>query len=231
MAVKGKDRVGLTIKNFKLLDYKFENKESKYLVNCLLCGCEKWMYYSVIKNPIVQGCGCQKRFNDKNRKDLTGQVFGRLTAIQPTEKKNNRGTIIWLCECSCGNRAEIVSSLLISGKTRSCGCFRSENFLEVIKRTQEKVLVEDTSLQNLTGNLSKANKSGIKGVFWASRQKRWKASIGFQGKRIHLGYFADIEDAIVARKEAEDKYFKPVLKKYKDRLSPEQIAKLNKTDQ
>ena len=35
------------------------------------------------------------------------------------------------------------------------------------------------------------------------------------GKSIHLGYFDTLEKAIKARKEAEEKYFKPILEKYK----------------
>ena len=30
----------------------------------------------------------------------------------------------------------------------------------------------------------------------------------FQGKKIHLGYFIEFDDAVKARKEAEKKYFK-----------------------
>ncbi|KYC94351.1 hypothetical protein B4102_0211 [Heyndrickxia sporothermodurans] len=42
-------------------------------------------------------------------------------------------------------------------------------------------------------------------------RNKWKAYIGFKGKQINLGHFDDLQDAIAARKEAEDKYFKPIL--------------------
>ena len=42
------------------------------------------------------------------------------------------------------------------------------------------------------------NKSGVKGVYWSAREKRWLAQIGVRGKRIHLGYFSDLEAAAAA---------------------------------
>lgn len=60
--------------------------------------------------------------------------------------------------------------------------------------------------QENTG-LSKVNKPGVTGVYWHKQQQKWAASIGHNGKRIHLGYFDKLEDAIAARKEGERKYF------------------------
>ena len=34
--------------------------------------------------------------------DLTGMVFGSLTAIEPTDKRKN-GLIVWHFKCACGN--------------------------------------------------------------------------------------------------------------------------------
>jgi hypothetical protein len=57
---------------------------------------------------------------------LIGQVFGRLTVV--AESKNNRfGHRMWLCECSCGSSIITSTSNLKNGKTRSCGCYKSES--------------------------------------------------------------------------------------------------------
>lgn len=53
--------------------------------------------------------------------DLTGQTFGRLTALY-TERL--RGKYAWRCRCVCGNEVVQTSRNLTSGNTRSCGCFR-----------------------------------------------------------------------------------------------------------
>jgi len=53
-------------------------------------------------------------------KDMTGQRYGRLTAIEFVERKN--GATYWKCRCDCGN--EVIKNIanLKSGKTVSCGC-------------------------------------------------------------------------------------------------------------
>lgn len=47
------------------------------------------------------------------------------------------------------------------------------------------------------------NTSGHNGVSWASKQRKWCAQVGFQGKVRNLGYYDDIADAIAARKRAD----------------------------
>lgn len=54
-------------------------------------------------------------------KDVTGQVFGDLTALQPTDQRNH-GNVVWLCICTCGNQAQVSVNRLIFGVTKSCGC-------------------------------------------------------------------------------------------------------------
>lgn len=46
------------------------------------------------------------------------------------------------------------------------------------------------------------NTSGVKGVTWHARDKRWQAQIWVNGKRIQLGYFIDIKDAAAAYAKA-----------------------------
>ena len=55
--------------------------------------------------------------------DLTGQKFGRLTAIEPIRKS---GRILWGCECECGNTKQILAINLTRGFTKSCGCLHNE---------------------------------------------------------------------------------------------------------
>lgn len=49
------------------------------------------------------------------------------------------------------------------------------------------------------------NNSGVTGVGWHKSAQKWRARIRAE-KEIHLGLFANIEDAIAARKAAEVKY-------------------------
>jgi hypothetical protein len=53
------------------------------------------------------------------RDELTGQKFGRLTALQRVSKGSK-----WLCSCECGGANTVKASLLLSGNTKSCGCLK-----------------------------------------------------------------------------------------------------------
>jgi hypothetical protein len=55
-------------------------------------------------------------------KDITGQKFGRLTAIESTPDRDSNGRILWLCNCECGKTKITSVSQLMSLNTRSCGC-------------------------------------------------------------------------------------------------------------
>jgi hypothetical protein len=52
----------------------------------------------------------------------------------------------------------------------------------------------------------KTNTSGHAGVVWSVRQRRWCARIVVDGIRQHLGTFVLLEDAVAARKAAEQHY-------------------------
>jgi hypothetical protein len=59
-----------------------------------------------------------------------------------------------------------------------------------------------TDLQNGRNmRLSAANTSGVKGVYWAKRERRWVAEIRADGKQC-LGYFRSIEQAAAAYAKA-----------------------------
>lgn len=69
-------------------------------------------------------------------------------------------------------------------------------------------LREATNSQNGKNlSLSKRNKSGTKGVCFEKFTKSWRSYIKVNGKYINLGRFKTINDAIIARQNAEKKYF------------------------
>lgn len=63
-----------------------------------------------------------KEYNKKKAKDLTNQKFGKLTALEPTEERDHRRSIIWKCRCDCGNIHYVSGFHLRQGKSQSCGC-------------------------------------------------------------------------------------------------------------
>lgn len=63
-----------------------------------------------------------------------GIIFGRLTTIEISFFKN--GVAYWLCKCICDNEKVIRIHDLMSGKTKSCGCFRREK--TILKNIKNK---------------------------------------------------------------------------------------------
>lgn len=70
--------------------------------------------------------------------DLSGQKFGRLTAIKPVVVNGCRK---WLCACDCGNFTTVSTGSLRSGGTKSCGCLNRE-FLDLTGKKFGRLTVE-----------------------------------------------------------------------------------------
>lgn len=65
-----------------------------------------------------------------------------------------------------------------------------------------------TQQQNtMNCRISKNNTTGITGVYWHKSANKWTANIKVNRKSIYLGIFDTKEEAIAARKKAEEKYF------------------------
>ena len=106
---------------------------------CLLCGNETIVNTSHLKKGDIKSCGC---LNGKSKmKDLSGQKFGYLTVIKPTEDRD-RNCIIWECECDHGGEGSpsihyVSSSNLIRGHCLSCGCLKSKGEMKITQLLQD----------------------------------------------------------------------------------------------
>jgi hypothetical protein len=145
------------------------------------------------------------------RIDLTGQQFGELGVIKLSDKRDKYNTLLWECLCCCGNTAYVLGASLRAGYYKSCGCKQPIKRDQGARQHEETDRVDGTRKTALKAKLHKGNKSGHKGVTWMDSRQKWRAYIGFKGKQITLGYFDIKEDAIKARQQAEETYFKPFL--------------------
>ncbi len=153
-------------------------------------------------------------------KDLTGQKFGRLTVLSRGENKGIN--TMWNCICDCGNIKEFYRSGLMCGGSQSCGCLLVDRLFEkgVVKKldeTRQKHLNVDsgTLVHSLYRKTRRDSQTGVKGVSYEKNTNKYRARITFKGKIIELGRHVKLEDAVEARKEAEEKYFQPVIEKAK----------------
>jgi len=97
--------------------------------------------------------------------DLVGLVFGRLTVLYDTGKRNPKRGKVWACKCECGKEVEANTSNLNRGSTKSCGCLRKDNSgRPASNRETNKVKVDETP-DHLKGEISITVKDGLFEVY------------------------------------------------------------------
>lgn len=167
------------------------------------CDCGNTAYYSTIfLRSRAQSCGCLRQENYKKQaRNVTGTTFHRLTALEPTKKRDVDGSVIWKWKCACGNITERSLNSVSRGLTKSCGCMNRETGTKSYESRLKPNYVVGTNL-NIIRNASekgyKNSETGIRGVFFLSKENVYIAGISFQGVRIYKRY-KTLEDAIAAR--------------------------------
>ena len=87
-----------------------------------LCKCDCGEYREVDINTLPQnGVKSSKKCVKYPYKDLKNQRFGKLIALEPTDKRADN-KVVWKCKCDCGNICYVSSTHLSNGDTKSCGC-------------------------------------------------------------------------------------------------------------
>lgn len=101
---------------------------------CCKCSCGNEIITSSgnLREGRTQSCGCLAReiTSQKCSKDITGQKFGKLTAIKRVSKIGE--PVKWECKCDCGNTC-IVNKNNLGRSTKSCGCLAHKGTHELSK--------------------------------------------------------------------------------------------------
>ena len=94
-----------------------EHRSSTSIIWECICDCGNTTFAAAknLRSGGTKSCGCLATI------DITGQRFGKLVAVRPTDERRN-GAVVWECRCDCGNVTFAVIRNLRSGSTRSCGC-------------------------------------------------------------------------------------------------------------
>ncbi len=67
------------------------------------------------------------RDSTKKYQQYIGREFGRLKVISLFRNIDQKNELYYHCECSCGNKDILIRAYcVISGSSKSCGCFLSE---------------------------------------------------------------------------------------------------------
>lgn len=144
-------------------------------------------------------------------KDITGQRFGRLTDLYPTDKRKN-GRVVWHCQCDCGNTIDLPISYLTSGDSLSCGCLKAYLDKYHLREDYDRKRVEGVAMPLFKGQEPRKDSStGYRGVSHyltrKSKEERFRAWITVKGKRYYKSGFLTAEDAYYrGRLELEKEY-------------------------
>ena len=173
----------------------------RWLCRCA-CGKETVVPASQLKSGGTRSCGCKRYGTPHNKNDLTGQRFGRLTALYHVAREDRARDSYWHCRCDCGKELDVYTGSLLQGRTRSCGCWDRE---QSGKMHDHMHYQDDTCLEILKRSCEDTgrNKAGFRGLFRLPSGK-YRASITFQGKHYDLGHYDSFDRAVQARLDAED---------------------------
>lgn len=191
-----KNLVGQRFGQLVVIEKTEKRSKNRYVI--WKCRCDCGNFVEVTKDKLLSGnvssCGCGRR---PPLKDFAGKRFGSLEVITYAGKA--KGFHLWKCRCDCGNIVEVRQSNLQDGCSTSCGC----------KHYPPETLhfVEGTCVELIQSKkLSKANTSGIRGVYYDRRRSKWIAQIMFKGKCYYLGGYDKLEDAAKARARGEEMF-------------------------
>ena len=179
-----------------------ETGQARWVCRCD-CGRECTVLGKSMKNGHTASCGCLRE------KDLTGQRIGRLTVIARSDKRSPRGkrtTPVWECRCDCGAICYKATDTLTNPETSMCA--RCAELNSVGKAIQAAGYVGGTQITKLRDmKPTAANTSGVRGVTWDPHANKWRARLKFKGKLLNFGSYDRFEDAVEARKKAEEEVF------------------------
>ena len=175
------------------------------------CGAEKNILGANLLRGHSKSCGCTRQ------NDLTGRHIGRLTVLERTEltsPRGNRRTSLWKCICDCGETVYRPTDKLTGGDLCMCESCAARYAAERMR--ENAGYVDGTQISRIrSGKLISTNSSGVRGVYYDRRTHKWRARLKFKGKLMNFGSYSNFEDAVKARRQAEDEYYGELIEQYK----------------
>lgn len=160
--------------------------------------------------------------------EINREQYGHLTVTNAFRKKSK---LYAVCKCSCGKEFVVLAKNF--PRVKFCGCAQTRARKKNIQKAQETFLngcVENSSVYCIKPKkMQKNNTSGVRDITYDRTSQKWQAQIAFKGKIYKLGRYIDKEDAIRARKMAEEAMFGNFLKWFQDTY-PDRWKRMTNTD-
>lgn len=199
---------------------KMESKVHKEEAWVCLCDCGEETV--ALKTQLLRGgkksCGCLRKQKPANALDLSGQIINGVKVIERSGTTPT-GSVIWICECKCGNRFKANATLLKRGSIMSCGCQRPSQAALARGILQREKTVDGVAVPLLTKQIRSDSKTGIKGVRQRTRRGKvyYEPYITVKGKRIYGKASTTPSEAKRERERLEKIYHAPYIEALKER--------------
>lgn len=192
------------------------------------CGNEKLVYRSHLLNGKIQSCGCYcKEQTGKSNKilkckdnniDITTYDYGVINykdkeVLFDKEDFDKINKLHWIVNtngyATANSRSGKHDSIYLHKYIMNANSNETVDHIngDPFDNRKSNLRVVTTQQNAMNHAIHSNNTSGVSGVNYDTTHNKWVARIGYKMKRISLGYFDSFEDAVSARKVAEEKYY------------------------
>lgn len=158
-------------------------------------------------------CDCFNRPRYFRAKSDIGKKYGRLTIVGIDEQntlsafaKQSHREVYVKCRCDCGKEGIFNYSLIMSGKTTSCGCYKKERIIQTNKSRAKRNIVETCNddgslwLFDDKGNCCRIDQQDydlIKDKYWTlkdhgNNKKYWISQTGCTEAKVNIFFLHQI---------------------------------------
>ena len=183
-------------------------KSTYGLFQCQYCGKEFECQTSHIKNGSTKSCGCYiniERLREaqtthgmsQNKFYLTWYgMLQRCTNTMRQDYKDYGARGITVCEEWLDVANFVAWCELTNPNIEGYSLDRIDNNKGY---SPENCRWTDATTQNINQRIKKSNTSGFVGVMYIKNKDKWIVSLSYLGKRVYIGSFPTIEEAVQAR--------------------------------
>jgi len=138
---------------------------------------------------------CTNQENNRNKKKINKKTSSKYKGVHYLKRDSK-----W------------IASICIDNKNYNLGHYKNEKEAGLIydyyaRKHFGKFAILNFTVKKLTkkefekiNNKNFKTSSKYKGIYWEKHKNKWRATITYNGKRIHLGYFNNEIDAVKSRK-------------------------------
>ena len=217
------DFTNKTVGNLMVIGLHGKDKLGNFTWNCI-CKCGKQIVATshMLNAKKITDCGCCKK-NKANEYRIVGEVAyvkmitSEKVMICDAKEWESLKNFHWNASkkdgyamASIEGKTVLYHHLILKAKDGYVRDHINRNRLDNRKCNLRYATLRANVLNK---GIPKNSTSGCCGVTFEKRLGKWRAYIYCKSKMLHIGYFDNQEDAINARRVAEEEYYKPIIEK------------------